>query len=174
MSQQGTEHLPPFSVRPYFSVHLPERIDVIAQKISNAIKRDGASCKGWVDTEYASLYLPETQQHFWSPHLALTFDEHEEGSTLRGRYGPKPTVWTMFIFFYAIIGFALLIITIIGLSNMSLNQPASILWWIPVLLVLFLSLYLVAYFGQKLGHDQMATLHEFLEDALGRPIVDEV
>lgn len=166
MNPNSNDHLPPFSVRPYFAIKLNENIESIAQKVQSALNSDSPTCQGWVDQEYASLYLPEIEQHFWSPHLSLTFDTDESGSILRGRYGPKPTVWTMFLFIYAIIGFALLIITIIGLSNYSLDRSAAILWWIPVLLFLFLSLYLVAFFGQKLGHDQMLVLHQFIENAL--------
>jgi hypothetical protein len=173
MDSNSNDHLPPFSVRPYFIVRTSDNVESLAQKIKDALSSEGVNCKGWVDQEYASLYLPEELQHFWSPHLSLTFDTQEEGSILRGRYGPKPTVWTMFLFIYAIIGFALLIISIIGLSNYSLDRSAAILWWIPVLLFLFLSLYLVAFFGQKLGHDQMLILHQFTENAIGVTIDGE-
>ena len=38
---------------------------------------------------------------------------------------------------------------------------------VPVLLLVFLSLYLVSYFGQKIGKKQMIILHRFFEASTG-------
>ncbi len=73
----------------------------------------------------------------------------------------------MFVFFYAVIGFAILVISIVGFSNLSLGNPGPILWFLPLLIIVFLSLYFVAHQGQKLGHDQMLLLHDFVEDSTG-------
>ena len=60
--------------------------------------------------------------------------------------------------------------TPLGLSLWSLGNSAGILWFVPVLVFLFLSLYLVAYFGQKLGHKQMGNIHRFIEKCLDQEI----
>lgn len=132
----------------------------------------GARCTGMATEGFASLQIPDKDRHYWSPQLSLMMEELEnkEGTLIRGLYGPAPAVWTMFVFFYALIGFALVVVLIIGFSRKSLGMEAPILWWVPVLLLVFLSLYLVSYFGQKLGHDQMETLHTFLEECLGLEI----
>ena len=57
-----------------------------------------------------------------------------------------------------------------GLHEFTLGRPSGILWLVPVLLAVLLSVFLVSYFGQRLGHDQMERLHNFLEDCLGREI----
>ncbi len=168
--QTAEEHLPAYRVRPRFQIETIYSVTELADKINAGLQREDAPCKGRVQSTYASLYLPQEEQHYWSPRLTLTLEETPTGSLLRGLYGPRPAVWTMFVFFYAIIGFAIMVISIIGLSHWSLGQNATILWLVPVLVLVFLSLYLVAYFGQKLGHDQMVTLHRFMEESTGLEI----
>lgn len=108
----------------------------------------------------------KTEQHFWSPQLTVTVEEIENKTEIRGLYGPKPSVWTMFVFFYCIMGFLALISAMVGFANLSLEKPAGILWLSPIFLVLFFSIYLVSNFGQKLGKDQLVILHNFFEKAL--------
>lgn len=159
--------LSPIQVRPRFRVETAQSVDEITNKIQLALDQEDTPCKGRLIPGYFTIFIPQKDQHYWSPQLSLTMEETETGTLLRGLYGPRPTVWTMFIFFYSIFGFAVLIITIVGLSYMMLDKPATILWLVPILILVFFSLYLVAYFGKKKGHDQLIILHTFVEKALG-------
>ena len=171
MNQSNNDHLPPYRVRPRFKIETNYSPSGLEELIRTGLKTDNAPCVGSVGHHYAKLALPKSERHYWSPQLSLSMEETETGCILRGLYGPRENVWAMFIFFYAIIAFAILIIGIIGLSNLQLKQPATILWLVPVLMVLFLTLYLVAFFGQKLGHDQMLILHRYLEKTIGLEIL---
>jgi hypothetical protein len=148
--------------------------ELSSEEITNKIRtklRDGVCpCKGQVTANFATIYPPPEEQHYWSPQLTITLEEQDETTLVRGLYGPRPAVWTMFVFFYSIIGFATVIVSMIGLSFWTLDMPAGILWFVPVLLLLFLSLYLVAYFGQRFGHKQLTRIHRFLEDCLNHEI----
>ncbi|MEL6834384.1 MAG: hypothetical protein AAFP77_15420 [Bacteroidota bacterium] len=161
------DHLPPYRVRPRFQVTSPDSTKAVEDKMIQSLAQPNAPCRGKVHSGYISLYMPFEEQHYWSPRLTVTLEEHEEGSLLRGLYGPRPSVWTMFVFFYSVIGFAIVVVSIIGFANRSLGKSGAILWLIPVLVTAFLSLYLVAYFGQQKGHDEMITLHTFLEESTG-------
>lgn len=165
------EHLPSYRVRPRFQIELPIMQNDIEQTLQASLLQTESKVIGRINHGYATFYLPKIEQHYWSPGLTLSLENTDSGTLLRGMYGPRPTVWTMFIFFYALIAFAILVLSIIGLSNYSLGKSAVILWLVPALGLVFLSLYLVAYFGQKLGHDQMVTLHRFLEESLEIEIV---
>jgi hypothetical protein len=61
-------------------------------------------------------------------------------------------------------------VAVIGSSYYMLGQPARILWLLPVLLLCFLGLYLIAQAGQRLGRPQLLVLHEFIERCLNTPI----
>ena len=170
MSQHS--HLPPFAIRPRFQADLPMKQSTIVSKIKKGFSQPDATCVGVATEGFASIKIPVNDRHYWSPQLSLTLEEQEEknGTNIYGLYGPAPAVWTMFVFFYALIGFAIAVILVVGLSRISLDMDAPILWWIPVLLIILLSIYLVSFFGQKIGHGQMETLHTFLENSLGLDI----
>ena len=172
MTQQQEDHLPHFAVRPRFKIETSQTEAEIAEKVKAALAKENAPCKGSIKHGYATLFIPEQQQHYWSPQLTLTLEKTEKGCILRGVYGPRPAVWTMFVFFYAVISFAIMVVTIIGLSRNSLDKSTTILWLVPILIMVVLSLYLVAFLGQKFGHNQMMILHRFVEKSTGL-IIDE-
>ncbi|MCB0642240.1 MAG: hypothetical protein KDC44_11395 [Phaeodactylibacter sp.] len=157
-------------VRPRFQIEVPFAIEEVVDRLKSALDQEDAPCKGRIYPGYATMRPPFKDQHYWSPQLTLSMEETEEGTLLRGLYGPRSEVWTMFVFFYGIIAFAIMIIGIIGFSNMSLGESGAILWLLPVLVLLFLTLYLVAYFGKKMGNDQILLLHGFVEQCIGLTI----
>lgn len=167
-----SEHHSHFQIRPRFKENLPQSPDKIAIQLEDGMKTSDDGIYGTVIDGHATLSLPKRDQHYWSPQLSLSFESSDTGSVLRGLYGPRPEVWTMFVLFYSIIGFAALVISVIGYSNWSLGQSAQILWAVPALTVVFLTLYLVSYFGQKMGRKQMFELHTFVEKALNIKIRD--
>ena len=173
MTQHTDDHVPHRGIRPRFKIESELSAAQIEILLKENLSKENSDCKGSVNPGFATILMPEAEQHYWSPQLGLTYEKEESKTVIRGVYGPRPTVWTMFVFFYAIIGFAILIVGMIGLSHLSLDKPASILWLVPVLSVILLTLYLVAKFGQKMGQQQMQTLHKFTEEALGFEIRED-
>ena len=154
-------------IRPRFSIDTDMSMEEVGDKLKQGLEKD-KSCIGFVKRNYAAIFLPAEEQHYWSPQLKISMDELEDGKTeVRGMYGPRPAVWTMFVFFYFFIAVATLIITIIGYSNMRLDKSATILWWVPVLVIVFFSLYLTSHLGKMKGKSQIITLHKFFENATG-------
>lgn len=166
----SAEQFSGYRVRPRFKVETAYSVEEIVNQIKSSLKKEDSPIRGQVHVSNTTLFLPQEEQHYWSPQLSLSFEETEAGCVVRGLYGPRPVVWTMFVFFYSIIGVAILFISVVGYSYLSLGKSGSILWFVPVLLIVFLSLYLVAHFGQKLGHHQMVTLHKFMEECIGSTI----
>ncbi|MAO64912.1 MAG: hypothetical protein CL666_07915 [Balneola sp.] len=164
------EHIEFNRIRPRIYVETPLSAEEVNQRIRKELRSESRLCDGQSTKGFATICPPEKDQHFWSPQLTITLEETEERSVVRGLYGPKPSVWTMFVFFYAAIGFAILIMSMVGLSYWSLGKSAGFLWLLPVLVFLFFTLYGVAYFGQKLGQKQMTNLHRFLERCLNEEI----
>ena len=155
-------------IRPRFSVESELTMDDISNRITNALKKEGSSCIGYANSRYAMITIPEKDQHYWSPQLKISMEELEDGMTeVRGVYGPRPAVWTMFVFFYFFIFVSITVIGIVGMSNMSLDKPANILWFIPALLLVFASLFLTSHFGKMKGRTQIITIHKFFEKHSG-------
>lgn len=151
-------------IRPRFQEVLPASPEVILERLQKRLEQATDGVYGYVADHHVVLKVPQEAQHFWSPQLALEVEEHEDGALVRGLYGPNPTVWLMFIFFYAIIGFACTIILIMGLSEWNLGLPGRILWLLPVALFIFAMVWLSARAGQRLGREQMHLLHDFFEE----------
>jgi len=154
------------SIRPRFKVVLALPMEVIIQKITQALKEKNAPIKGTVAGHHITLRIPLAKQHYWSPQLDLEIEEHPEGSLIRGLFGPSPSVWFMYIFFYSVLGFISLMVTIMGFSQLNLGLSARILWILPVTAVLFIFAYSTARAGQKLGAEEMHELYLFMLNAL--------
>lgn len=171
MDHDANSHITFKRIRPRFKVQSKKHSEEIVLAIRNRLNSDPPVYSGKTTAHFATIYPLPKDQHYWSPQLTITIEEEQDGALVRGLYGPKPSVWTMFVFFYSFIGFAILIVLMIGLSLLTLDQSATILWLIPVLVSIFLSLYLIAYTGQKLGHKQMSGLHRFIEKCLEQEII---
>lgn len=170
MTEESIEHIKFHRIRPRIRLETHYSPDQLRNIFSKNLKLYDSKIKGTVLPNFIYIAPVEKDQHYWSPQLTITIEEKEDGSLIRGLYGPKPSVWTMFVFFYSIIGFATLIMLMIGLSYLSLGKATTIFWFVLLLIVLFLTLYLVAYFGQKFGQKQMIYLHHFIEKCLEKRI----
>ena len=159
-------------IRPKFSVLSPKPQDQIVAELQGKNTDDHGShpCRLQVFPNRFKLSIRKEHQHYWSPVLEVTMEEEEEGTLLTGRYGPHQNVWTLFTMLYLGIGILTLFISIIGLARMSLGLSARILWTIPVLVVTALFLYIVSQIGQKLGSDEITSLHHLVEELLDRKI----
>lgn len=137
------------------------------QLFENALKKHD-DFVGLVSESYVVLKIPTDQRHFWSPQLTITCEEDDDASgiTLRGLYGPKPSVWAIFFMSYAALAVLALFAGVYGLSQYLLDNPAPILWLIPVFAGMALALYLIAQTGQKVGAEQMFRLHHFYEETI--------
>ena len=103
-------------------------------------------------------------EHFWSPQLHLEIIEKtEKTSFLKGLFGPKPQVWTLFMFIHFVIGIAFLGFAIMLYSKVSLKEP----FILPLIMIIFLPLFWVLFYflgkvGRETGKNQMKNLHDFM------------
>ena len=140
--------------------------DVLA-RFRSSLGQPGKVLEGLIVDHHITLKIPREEQHFWSPQLSLEVEEAEGGGSLiRGLYGPRPSVWLMFVFFYSLLGFISMIIAVIGFSERSLGLPGRILWLLPVAAFIVLMMFLSARAGQRLGKDEMVRLRDFFSAVL--------
>jgi hypothetical protein len=148
-------------VRPRFHFDLPISAKDFVLKFKQGLKLENNPCKGEANEFYATLFFPSHMRHYWSPQLTLTVQKLDENSIhVRGLYGPRPPVWTMFMFFYITIGVSIFFILMIGGANLSLGQSSDILWLVPLLLAVFFSFYGVAYLGKKKSKPEIEVMHK--------------
>ena len=162
--------MPSLRLRPRFRYVSKSSTQQIQDQIIQALQGPDAPCIGTTVSGYTVLKIQPKDQHFWSPQLGLSFEDQEGGALVRGLYGPSPNIWTLFSFGYAALGAGILFIGLIGLSKLSLDMDASILWWVPILSVAILVMYIIAQTGKKLGAEQITIIHQFLEKAMSERI----
>lgn len=163
---------PPLIIRPRFLISTDLSIEELEELLKRAIKRQTHPCYGSVSYGYAVIKISKKLQHFWSPQLSISMEQEGSKTTVRGLYGPKPSVWTMFIFFYSIIGFSTLIVLMVGLTRYSLDKPIEIIWLVPVGLLLIVGIYFGSAAVKKIGKEQLQILHHFFESATNLKVDD--
>ncbi len=150
------------AIRPRFQMDLPYTPEEVLGRIRSGLAHPETGVRGLLVDHHVTLKIPAEEEHFWSPQLSLEVEGTEAGSRVRGLYGPKPSIWLMFVFFYSFLGFVSMIIAIIGFSQLNLGLSAGILWLLPIAGIIFLLMWLSARTGQRLGRDQTRILQEFL------------
>jgi hypothetical protein len=148
-----------------YITNLPKQ--VILNKIDKHLKERKHPLTGIVVQEHAFIRIPEKNQHYWSPEMHIWAREEEDNKTIvYGVIGPKPKIWTMFIFLYV----AILTVTFFGGSygiiQMILGIKADFIWTIPIGLCSLALVYGAAYFGQYKGKDQMFILYNFIDEVI--------
>lgn len=155
-----------FRIRPRFKLQVNFGIDKVQSKIEKSLNKAENQCNANINNTFITLSLPEKDIQYWSPQLRLMMEENEKGTLIRGLYGPKPSIWALFFYCYAAIGILAFFGGLYGLVQLSLDMPAPILWLLPVLAICAVLLYLFSQTGQKIGAQQMFTLHSFFESAI--------
>jgi hypothetical protein len=140
--------------------------DEIMSRIKNKINDPENQCSGWAKEGYALICAPESERHIWTPQLNLQIEKTEKGTEVRGVIGPSASVWTAFAFGFSLLGFIAFVSLFWGLSRLSLDYSAEILWLVPVTLLLIMALYILAKVGQQLSKNQVKLLKEFIESTL--------
>jgi len=149
-------------IRPRIKMISQLSVEEVENRIANYLGSSENLCKGWVRDGHAIICSEGNERHLWTPQLNLQIDNIEAGTELRGVIGPGPSVWTGFIFAFSILGFLTFVVLMWGLINMSLGNDSSILWFVPVLLLLIGGTYGMARFGQSLSKKQVLQLNEFV------------
>lgn len=159
-----------FQIRPRFEISSPMSSQEIFDRSKEALQHPDNPYIGQAREGFVTIYPNSDDHHVWSPHLSVSIEEEGDGSLLRGHYGPSPIIWTLYVLIYSVIALLTLIVTVIGVSHLTMGESASILWTIPVLVLIFGSLYFVSSIGQKKGHDQLMDIHHLFEDIIDQQI----
>lgn len=153
-------------IRPRFqkSVNLVQK-DIL-NRFQEALDSEVIPVRGYIVDHHIVLKVLEEDRHFWSPQLDLEIEEQEEGCLIKGLFGPHPSVWFLFVFFYAFLGFVSLVVMVMGFSQLNLGMSARILWFLPLAGIIFLLVFSSAKTGQRLGRAQMHQLYEFFQKTI--------
>ncbi|SDR66882.1 hypothetical protein SAMN05216503_0212 [Polaribacter sp. KT25b] len=151
-------------LRPRFTIDLDENRDKILQDFINEFKKEDCVFLGNIVDGHIFISVSKKDEHFWSPQLHLEILETSENkSLLKGLFGPKPHVWTLFMFVHFVIGVSFLGFAALLYTNISLNESV----FFPLIMIIFLPLiwvllYFLGKIGKNTGKNQMKKLHDFM------------
>lgn len=118
--------------------------------------------------DHVFLKIPKHKQHFWSPQLDLEIVASDsDSSMLHGLFGPKPAVWTLFMFLHFAVGSLFIAFGIWAYTNATLDQPFLIQLVLMGLMVLvWFVLYVAGSIGKIAGKKEMHLLYDFMNETL--------
>jgi len=159
-------------LRPRFKLEFEETQDELLDKFrDNLNDGDCKYCSKIVDG-HVVIDVPIEETHFWSPQLNIEVEKLTEDKTVvKGLFGPKPTVWTLFMFIHfgvavAFIGFGIMWY-VKYLVKEDTTLPMVVTLSLPVI---WFILYFLGRIGKRTGHQQMDELHSFMMDTLDKKI----
>ena len=114
--------------------------------------------------------VPIEENHFWSPQLNIEIEKGEEDKTIvKGLFGPKPQVWTLFMFFHFAVAVAFIAFSVMAYVQWTLKSDYIFaLTMVISLQILWIIMYFLGRIGKKTGYKQMNELHEFMMSTLGK------
>ena len=166
------------ALRPRYKFSSPDSPEGIRSRIKTALKdpeRNHYSLQHRSTSNQLLIAFPARHRHFWSPTLDVNLEKAAEGkTTIRVLIGPEPSIWTMFMFFYTIGSLMTLAGFILGYSQYTLGHGPWYLFLIPGGFLVVGFFYLAAMAGKSRAQAQMHILKEFLEQAIGQSLFDDV
>lgn len=116
------------------------------------------------------LDIPENENHFWSPQLHVEVEKKDEETTIvKGLLGPKPQVWTFFMFLHFAVAISFLVFLVIAYSNYTLDKDYGFALTMDIILpIIWLVFYIGGQLGKRKGYTQMQELHDFLMESLSK------
>lgn len=151
-------------IRPTFTIALrpgpDQAMGTLRERLEGTEYVDCTRSKG----RCADFFVDEEERRIWSPYLSIQLEPSGDGSLLRGRFGPHPELWTLFLFLYTSVGFLTLMGLLLGFvqwqSGMDPWGFRGVWVGVPGLAVL----YAISATGQSLSAHQMEALRQRIDE----------
>ena len=161
-------------MRPRFRTIVPCHPDKAMDKFKLRLRQEDCLYQGAVLSRHVTLKVKEEQRHYWSPVLNIDAESCEEGTLLRGHFGPHPNVWTMFLALYASVIFSAIFACMYGFAQLMTDETPWAFASIPIALVLVGLIYTIALLGQNLAQEQMHQLRDFFACSVCHHDIEEI
>ena len=157
-------------LRPRFKMDFDESQEKIISKFKDNLRE--ANCKycSKIIDGHIVIDVPIGESHFWSPQLNIEVEKIEQKKTIvKGLFGPKPQVWTLFMFFHFAMAVAFIGLSVMAYVQWTLKTDFTYsLMAVIILPVLWVLMYFLGRLGKRTGHQQMNELHEFMMKTLNK------
>lgn len=163
-----TNRLNKILLKPRFKLEIREDMATISEKFSDEFARGASKFSGKIVDHHIIIDVPKNEEHFWSPQLHMELENDEKAGTLiKGLYGPKPQVWSLFIFIHFAVALTFMVFVVLTYTRWSLEQDYSFALLMSVIMpILWFVLYFIGRLGRKKGAKQMFEIDNFLNEII--------
>jgi ABC-type multidrug transport system fused ATPase/permease subunit len=167
MSEQKNS---PIFLRPRFKMDFSENQQELLQKFKDNLNDGTCSYCSQIVDGHITIDVPQEDNHFWSPQLSIEIEQENDGKTIvKGLFGPKPQVWTLFMFVHFAAACSFIGFCVMAYVQWTLKSNYSFaLSMVIGLPILWFVLYILGTLGKKKGHKQMEELHKFMMKTLDK------
>ena len=115
---------------------------------------------------HLNLHIADAERHLWSPWISIEVNETDQGSHLRGYFGPHPSLWGIYTAVYAAQVFVFLAGLMHGWISYTLDMPVTGLWVALAMGITLLVSCATNIAGEWAGAPQMQITRRFLAQEL--------
>ena len=157
-----------FILKPRFKIVVKRSQKAVLEMFKENFNREDNKYYGKIVNHHVVLDIPSEENHLWSPKLHIEVEKQTEDSALvKGLFGPKPQVWTFFMFLHFAVATSFFVFLFIAYSNYTLNKDYDFALLMCILLPLvWIIFYVFGQLGKKKGHKQMLELFDYMEGIL--------
>ena len=157
-------------LRPRFKMNFTESQQEIISKFKNNLTDDDCKYCSKIVDGHIVIDVPIKENHFWSPQLNIEVEKINDNETIvKGLFGPKPQVWTLFMFFHFAAAVAFIGFSVMAYVQWTLKTDYSYaLIMVIALPILWIIMYFLGRIGKSTGHMQMDELYQFMMKTLNK------
>ena len=154
-------------LKPRFKLKFDASKEEIMQQFKESLEDEDCAYNSQIVDHHIVIDVPELEEHFWSPQLHVEIEKEDGKTVVKGILGPRPKIWTFFMFLHFIVAIAFFVFFVIFYSRWSLDQEYKLTMTMCFLMpVVWIVLYFIGQLGKKFGYEQMVGLHNLLIKAL--------
>lgn len=154
-------------IRPRFALKINCDPEKALEHLGLKLKED-RSVSGVRSNNYVFVKTPEQVAHYWSPEMSVRIEQHDylDYVGVHCVIGPRQSVWVLFTLIYAALAILTIFGGIFGIVQLDMEGSASVIWSLPIGLILISTIFITSKMGQNKGRDEMLHLVSFVYHAL--------
>ncbi len=155
-------------LRPRFTLTFNESSTEVLNRFKNSLKNTDCKYCSKITGNHIIIDVPTTENYFWSPQLNIEIEKVGKTKTIvKGLFGPKPQVWTFFMFIHFAVAVAFIGFSVIAYVKWTLKMDYYFSLVVVIVLPIFwFILYFLGRIGKKAGRKQMEELYRFMLETL--------
>lgn len=156
-------------LKPRFKIPLEGEEEFWIEQFKIHLKSDYPDYRSKIVGNHIVVDVPESEETFWSPQVHAEIEKDDGQTYLKGIMGPKPKVWTFFMFLHFAVAVAFFVFFVVFYTNWSLNQDYKFAMIMCIVMpIVWVLLYFSGQYGKKRGYNQMRKLYQILHQIVNQ------